>query len=500
MNWIRNKTTGHRAHLCYVKKLTQIALIEAKKRLLGHGTERLSSSPTSDQLNVMRATGHFSPGWMAITPRPNLFDAINVSKPTGDVRPAMLAAALLGLLCCAGIPVQGQGTQPMVAVHDSEFTRALESMSASGGTPTNTTKQWWLTQWHYFVVPDSVKEMLRADGTAFTVVGDSNILSGVLTNTDGSPRYPIVISLAAEAIQDAEIANLTNYVAAGGFLFVGSSSFTRNTNGTTRGNFAIASAMGVNMVNPGLTNWGTDLTLTKSANHPLLSLFPVGQLEWQMPASADEISWPVNTRFTGEDPNATIPGLPHLIWQVQANGAAVIATGDGGPYLLVKPYGKGYFIYDAALQPLIGHGGWAPGMYAYSIFRNAIQWAFQSAGLPIVKHSPWPYQYNAAVIFRHDMEAIPTNIISIEKSALYEHTNGASGDYYFCTGTLRLDMPNPTLTNTIASLQRAITNYGATIYSHNGGFTNINTVYNPPLLRIEAYLSQLISNGWLTAL
>ena len=189
------------------------------------------------------------------------------------------------------------------------------------------------------------------------------------------------------------------------------------------------------------------------------------------------------------------------MWQVQANGATVLAQGDGNvPYLLVKPYGKGFIIYNASMQPLIGHGGWAPGMYAYSIFRNAIQWAFQSAGLPVVRNSPWPYPYNAAVIFRHDMEAIPANIIGVEGSAQFEHTNGASGDYYFCTGSLRLDMPNPTLTNTIASLQRAITNAGATIYSHNGGLTNINTYYSPPLVIIESYLSQLISEGWYTAL
>src|SRR5208282_3885796 len=95
--------------------------------------------------------------------------------------------------------------------------------------------QWWVTNWNYFVMPDSVKETLRSDGTTFTVVGDSNIEAGVLTNADGSPKYPILISLASEAIDNSEIAELTNYVAAGGFLFVGSSSFTRNTNGTTRG-------------------------------------------------------------------------------------------------------------------------------------------------------------------------------------------------------------------------------------------------------------------------
>ncbi len=377
-------------------------------------------------------------------------------------------------------------------------------MPASGATPTGsgtTGNEWWITQWHYFVMPDSVKEALRSDGTAFTVIGDSNIVAGVLTNTDGSPKFPIVISLAAEAMVDSEIAQFTNYVASGGFLFVGSSSFTRNTNGTSRGDFALANAMGVNMVNSGLTNWYFDDNFSKISNHPILSQIPGGQVVWQMPESSEEISWPVYTRFTGETPNESNPGLPHMIWQVQANGATVIAQGDDNiPYILVKPYGKGYFIYDAALQPLLGHGGWAPGMYAYSIIRNAIQWAFQSASLPVVRRSPWPYPYNAAVLFRHDMEAIPTNFISIERSALFEHTNGASGDYYICTGTLRLDMPNPTLTNTITSLRRAITNNGATIYSHNGGLTNINTYYNPRLLVIENYLSQLISEGWLTAL
>ena len=148
---------------------------------------------------------------------------------------------------CATRVSQGQGTQPLVAIHDSELTRAMESMPASGSTPTGsgtTGNQWWVTQWHYFVMPDAIKEALRSDGTTFTVLGDSNILAGALTNANGSPKYPILISLASEAVDDAEIAGLTNYVAAGGFLFVGSSSFTRNTNGTSRGDFAIANALG----------------------------------------------------------------------------------------------------------------------------------------------------------------------------------------------------------------------------------------------------------------
>src|SRR5512140_169233 len=129
----------------------------------------------------------------------------------------------------------GQGTQPMVAIHDSELTRALESTPASGATPTGsgtTGFQWWPTDWHYFVMPDAMKEALRSDGTLFTVVNDSNISAGGLLS-NGQPKYPIVISLACEAVRDDEIAQLTNYVAAGGFLLVGSSAFTRTTNGAT---------------------------------------------------------------------------------------------------------------------------------------------------------------------------------------------------------------------------------------------------------------------------
>src|SRR3954470_10726809 len=160
------------------------------------------------------------------------------------------------LLSAAGPTAVAQPTQPLVAIHDSELTRALESAPASGATPTGpgtTGNQWWPTDWHYFVMPEAMKEALRSDGTAFTVVGDSNITAGILL-TNGAPKYPIVISLASEAIRNDEIAQFTNYVAAGGFLFVGSSAFTRNTNGTTRGDFAFANELGVHMVNANLGN------------------------------------------------------------------------------------------------------------------------------------------------------------------------------------------------------------------------------------------------------
>jgi hypothetical protein len=113
-------------------------------------------------------------------------------------------------------------------------------MPATGLMPTGlgtTGNRWWVTNWHYFIMPESVKEALRSDGTPFKIVGDANIIGGGLLDSNGLPQYPIVISLASEAIDNAEIAQFTNYVAAGGFLFVGSSAFTRTTNGISRGDF-----------------------------------------------------------------------------------------------------------------------------------------------------------------------------------------------------------------------------------------------------------------------
>src|SRR5438067_13278140 len=92
-----------------------------------------------------------------------------------------ISGRMLLLLTClatlATLRLDAQ-TQPVVAIHDSELTRALESAPALPPTPTGpgtTGFQWWPTDWHYFVMPDSMKEALRSDGTAFTVIGDSNI-------------------------------------------------------------------------------------------------------------------------------------------------------------------------------------------------------------------------------------------------------------------------------------------------------------------------------------
>src|SRR5947209_8639547 len=63
--------------------------------------------------------------------------------------------------------VHGQTPQPLVAIHDSELTRALDSSNSPAvfPTPTNagtTGLQWWINDWHYFVMPEAAREAMRS--------------------------------------------------------------------------------------------------------------------------------------------------------------------------------------------------------------------------------------------------------------------------------------------------------------------------------------------------
>ena len=142
---------------------------------------------------------------------------------------AMLCFIILGVFA---VPPQAiaQTAEPLVAIHVSELTNALDPTADS---------------WHYYVAYESLEEALRSDGTPFIEISDSDIAAGNLSNPDGSPKYPILISLGAAAIDDNEITPLSNYVNAGGFLFAGSNSFTLNPDGSSRSDFALAGAMGL---------------------------------------------------------------------------------------------------------------------------------------------------------------------------------------------------------------------------------------------------------------
>jgi hypothetical protein len=377
----------------------------------------------------------------------------------------------------ASAAIQAQYTSPaspVVAIHVSELTQALESLPATAPTPTGsgtTGYQWWTPWWHYFVMPTSLQEMLRADGTPFVIVSDADIRNGVLRQADGSPRYPILISLASEAVGDDQIAPLRDYVNAGGFLFVGSSAFTRNPNGTARGDFALANEMGIHSATTGLQNWYQNQGFSKTGTHRLTAHIPTGTLYWSTPSSAEEIDF-------GSAPY-------HYVWRVNAGAdTEILANGGSGPLLTTRAYGDGRFIYYGMMQPLIGHGGFDVGMYPYLIFRRAIEWAFEAAGAPIIKISPWQYDYDAAFIARHDFENEAGLMDNILPSAQYEKSLGVKGDYYFTTGTLRAGSPDNQLseankTRVINELRQAVSQYGATIGSHNGGLANPTASFSP---------------------
>ena len=370
---------------------------------------------------------------------------------------------------------------PVVAVHVSELTQALETIPARPPTPMDlgtTGFEWWTPQWHYFVMVESLKEALRSDGTPFVEVSDADISAGRLMTSAGKARFPILVSLASEAIHDNEVASLRGYVAAGGFLLVGSSAFTRHPDGTSRGDFALADEMGLHSATASLTNWYNNRHFSKLVSQRLVSDIPAGLQSWRMPMAAEQIpmgTWPDYAAHWDQK-----------AWQVTSQDSEVIASGSSGPILATRPYGLGRFIYYGLQQPLIGNGGFDVGMYTSGIVRNAIEWAFEASALPIVKVSPWKYPYDAAFVLRHDLENWATSIANIASSAQYESTRGARGDYYFTTGTLRLGSEDTIFNDqqkrdAIEGLRQAVSLYRATIGSHNGGLKNPGTSSLDPI-------------------
>jgi hypothetical protein len=380
----------------------------------------------------------------------------------------------------AALILSGQGPRlaasttalPRVGIHISETTLALESLPASPPTPSGsgtTGYQWWVPNWRYHVMSDALKELLRSEGTPFAVVSDADIADGALLTADGAPRYPILISLANEAVRDDEIAPLRNFVGAGGVAFIGSSSFTRDPTGAARGDFALALELGLHCSSATLSNWYENDSFTKAADHRLTAHIPSDTNSWRLPLSAEQIPFGTSPAYAAHE--------AHLAWKVSTSDAQVLATGTSGPLLTTKAYGAGRFIYYGVMQPLIGHGGYDVGMYSSVIFRRAIEWAFERSQVPIIKISPWRYAYDAAFIVRHDLENWGALVLSsIAASAQYENARGIRGDYYVSTGTFRTGSEDATLdaqqkADAQAEMQTAV-GYGATIGSHNGGLAN----------------------------
>lgn len=130
-----------------------------------------------------------------------------------------------------------------VAIHISEATRTHWN---NLGGPHN--------DWQHWHIYGFLMEQLRSDGTPFDVVLDADIHTGALMN-EGELRYAIVFSLANDCISDDVAAKIEDFVSAGGHVFVGSTSWTRNENGVLRGTQPIEGKYDWTLINAGADNW-----------------------------------------------------------------------------------------------------------------------------------------------------------------------------------------------------------------------------------------------------
>jgi len=149
--------------------------------------------------------------------------------------------------------------------------------------------------------------------------------------------------------------------------------------------------------------------------------------------------------------------LPYLIWKVQATSGCCNCGGGFISQLAREAIRQGIFyllFIDAAAHWTWGPGHRPPTPIVFSAMPS--NGHFNRTTCRLSKSAPWPYPYQAAVMFRHDLEAIPSLIDSVESSAEVEYLNGAKGEYYFCTGALREDYSPSAQVAEIASLQRAI--------------------------------------------
>jgi len=137
----------------------------------------------------------------------------------------------------------------------------------------NTQTHWSYTSWTYWAVYASLEDILSSDGTPFVEINDSAIEAGGLLN-NGIPKYPILISLASECVSDAEVSQILQYVSAGGFVFAGSSAFTRYSDGTARSDFALSAQMGVTCATSPTNNWGQASYISVNATDQLDDILP----------------------------------------------------------------------------------------------------------------------------------------------------------------------------------------------------------------------------------
>jgi len=384
-----------------------------------------------------------------------LLSKLDIRRVHGSIAMALIVLSLFATVAhfAAADAQGGSGTLPVVAVHVSENTESIWPTLLPAHPHTD---------WAYFAIYESLEEALKSDGTPFVEVNDSLIESGGLLS-GGEPKYPILISLAAECISDLAASQILQYVSSGGFAYVGSSAWTRYGNGTARSNFALSAEMGVKCVAAPPNNWNTLTYIYRNGTNQLVDILPMGVniSPWNLPLSNS-----TSLQNTGG-------GNAHYFWQAYntvANPAEILITIPSSPssyvMLATKNYSSGRFIYHSELVPLVGYGIFSPGMYEYTFFRKAIEWAFETWSLPVIKVSPWPYQYDSAFVIRHDCDSGPGYVLG---SAQREKQLGVTGQYYVMTGQV-LDDPNNA--SYITQLQQAQDLYGAEIGPHNGGLNS----------------------------
>jgi len=337
--------------------------------------------------------------------------------------------------------LQTSPTEPLVAIHVSEYTKSLNGSPQQPGLETDP-KGWYYNTFYYFQIIGMLKEVLKSDGTPFVEVSDADIENGLLLQ-DGKPKYPIVFSLMSEAISDLEAQEIKKYVTAGGFVYSSGSAWTRTETGSWRNNgignakFALGAEMGLDSspTGPkpfgGSWSWGDVNYIRSTVNHRLVNHLPKNQdLFWPLPMNYDTDPFSLKSSTSN-----------HKAWvttTTSQNPATVLATIQAAtgfsyrdfPLLTTTHFGNGNFIYQAEMASLAGWGGLAPGTFEYVFIRRAIEWAFEKKKIPIVRLATWPYPKGAAFQTRWDMDWYPGSLKSLVDT---EAANGVRGQYYVTT-------------------------------------------------------------------
>ncbi len=330
-----------------------------------------------------------------------------------------------------------------VAVHVSEYTKSHDLSLPPDGTG--------IKPWQYFQIYTLLEEALMSDGTPFVEISDAAIETGGLLTAGGNPKYPIFISLAAECISDTEATNIRNYVSKGGFAYVGSSAWTKKQDGSLRTSFALSTEMGLQSTSVGSGNWLTFSRARRIADHSLVDhLTPNVDLPWAMPRAFNDT---LKVFTTGSS-------MDHQAWSTTTTTATPLAVlqGTSTPFMAINQFNRGWFIYQAEASPLAGWGEGNVILLEYTFFRKAIEWAFQTRGLPLVRVSAWPYPNQAAFALRHDDINVPSQSLITQ-----EQSRNVHGQYFVLTGW---GIPDPSVMP--AALAWA-TSHGAIIGSHSEG-------------------------------